>query len=106
MLNIILRLFSNCHILLLLLSKVRFLWTFFICRAMIKRHRDVGVFPTMSKVPEEQTKALVCFYIEKSNGKREPMNKQVIEYMEESLENMKKLIDQIRSKDTLLTELT
>jgi hypothetical protein len=50
------------------------------------------------------TKPEVYFLVNPRDEKKSLMKKQVIPYLEESLQNMKDLIDNIKSKDPLLKD--
>ncbi len=71
-------------------------------RAMLSKHVSVNIYENMNTNTSGSSKPMVYFLIDKPNGKREHMDKQVLEYLQESLESMKDLIEQIRKKDSLL----
>jgi hypothetical protein len=71
-------------------------------RSMLLKHISVGFVENINTNSSHVLKPLVNFLTESSDGKKIPMDKTVVEYLEESLDRMKNLIKRIREKDVLL----
>jgi hypothetical protein len=73
-------------------------------RNVLNKHISVHLIEDVNTNTSTSSKPAVYFLVNPKDKKKSPMNKQVIPYLEESLHNMKDMIDNIRSKDPLLKD--
>jgi hypothetical protein len=73
-------------------------------RKVLNKQISVHLVEDVNTNTSSSTKPEVYFLVNPRDEKKSPMKKQVIPYLEESLQNMKDLIDNIKSKDPLLKD--
>jgi hypothetical protein len=73
-------------------------------RAMLNKRVSVQLFDDANTGASTSGKPEVYFLVNPRDEKRAPMDKPIIPYLEESLQNMKNMIDNIRSKDSRLKQ--
>ena len=71
-------------------------------RKMLNKHIKVGLYENINTGESSSSSPEEYFLADPTDPKPTPMNIQIIAYLEESLQNMKNLIANIRSKDPLL----
>ena len=71
-------------------------------RKMLNKHIKVGLYDNINTGENSNSSPEEYFLADPTDPNPTPMDKQIIEYLEESLENMQNLIESIRSKDPLL----
>lgn len=71
-------------------------------RKMLNKHIKVGLYENINIGESSSSSPEEYFLADPTDPNPTPMNKQIIDYLEESLQNMKNLIANIRSKDPLL----
>ncbi len=69
---------------------------------MLNKQVSVQLFDDVNTNTSSSSKPEVYFLVNSRDERKAPMNKPIISYLEESLQNMKDMIDNIRTKDPLL----
>jgi hypothetical protein len=73
-------------------------------RKMLNKQVKVGLYENVNTNTSSSSKPEVYFLVNPRDEKKAPMDKPVILYLQESLQNMKDMIGNMRNKDTLLKQ--